>query len=325
MDSEVNQKAFFRDEEALEKKLQHREAEFRRQGVKTAAIVLLVIAIVGGSYLVVSRLEESWVGPLGAVVAFAAIFFTCCTRIVIESARRAQHSIRKLENVSQEHLGEIKEIIDSRFRPRVEPLNSTKELAAESARWLRAVRKDDENVSGVKIVYIGSLGLGSRDGSAPIESSGAPGERNAFTDYVAEQTLLTKDKIRQERHICLIEPKAFAKRGSAFQSSYLAWTTHQVQLLQDNSEYWLFHRPRAPRWGASTSWMFAGPAVLQIVGDGVAGTLILGDAVVNNVKDAIFRYLDDGHNAPIRYTSQDLEQYRKELIDAARSDGKRAA
>lgn len=323
MDTQGDRKEFFREESALDRELHARDTKIRRRAVDTAGIVLLVLVSIGGPYILLTHIDKAWAGPLGFAVLITVLFYIGGLVSIRACAQRAERSIDRLESITEEHLGEIKDTVTARIRPRVEPLSNTEDLAEEGARYVREVRRD-ETYRKNGIVYVGSLGLGSRTSLASAEGHGTSGEDNACADYIAEQTLLTKDRIRQERHICLIEPDAFSKRGSRFRHSYLSWTTRQVQLLQDNPEYYLFNRPRAPRWGASTSWMFAGPAGLQIVGDGVAGTLILGDTVVNNVKAAILNYLEDG-KSPVRYSSEQLEEYRQELIAAQVADGREAA
>ncbi len=302
---------FHIEESDAEEKLRKREMERRRDILRVAAGLLSLGVLASLCFVLLSLINDTWATPMGVVVILVAVFFGAACIVINNAARRADIAAARTEARIANHLKKITEAMDSRLRPLVTPLINFDMLISTAAEAIRQVRVCDKEISpqGKTVFYIGSIGAGAGEGIQHADAN----EGSAIVKYQAEQTLLIKEKISVVRIINMINATTVPTRGEDFQERYVRWVKHQLQLIHDNPEYHLYHCKRAPRWGAATSWMFAGPAAFQIVGDGFAGTRFLGDEVVENIRKSTLTYLDSGKNRRVQWKAEKVEEYLKQI------------
>lgn len=136
------------------------------------------------------------------------------------------------------------------------------------------------------------------------------------------------DQMRIRRYIRLFTPEEFDARGQATRREYVEWIEAQYHQLMRNPNYRLTDVVRAPLWGSNVARIVTNFRLLEIVGDGEAGLLIIGE----DVADAIRRHSREAvlgrgqtKNAPIHYSQgtpwtdtpgewRTVEQYREKVM-----------
>lgn len=310
------------EEKELAKKLRLRGEKLRIVILQQSCIVLLVLSLVLLLYFILSNVDQAWSGPAAISVLVSIVFFVSAMVLLKQVSAQAQAATEEIAAVSENQLQTLLDTLDVAARRSVKAFAGSHALAAEAAGLLKRARQD-KNDERIVFISIGapSLAQAPKNSDTPADSRLA----KSHDDYAAEQALVTKNRLRMERYINLINQDAYAGRGPDFRKRYMGWITRQIQLLNDNPEYWLLDCQRAPRWGATTSWLFIGCTALQIMGDGVSGTLITGDEEVANIRVTTLDYMQSGQNRPERVTAEALADYRKHLLATRPTEASNAA
>lgn len=204
----------------------------------------------------------------------------------------------------------LEEQIKEHLKPRMETLRGLDQVCREAARTIVLAHEAREDQNRF-ITFYGSASLSTvHTGSRRFGERRISNERDEDIQtpeqiYAGALEAAASDQVRIRRYIRLFTEDEFKKRGRAVQEEYVSWLKAQYYQLNRNPNYRLTNVVRAPLWGSNIARIVTHSRLLELVGSGEAGLLLVGE----NIAEAIRRHTRESIlgtkeclNQPIHYS-----------------------
>ncbi len=228
--------------------------------------------------------------------------------IVVLTASFIQGQLFDAESRRLKIKGDVKLTCEQNIDPYVSVLTNLAEVRSAAANLIvEAVH----NMKAPQIYYFGSASL------TPSEQEfrdASHSENYDISDIVLYQNALNDLKasnIKVTRFVRLLENDRFESRDIKARTEYLMWLEYQVGHLKANPNYLLYDCQRAPEWGGPRSSILTNNGMLDIVGDGSAGILLISSrisAVVINESKKYFWAARLCQNRPQPYSTKQANE-----------------
>jgi hypothetical protein len=187
------------------------------------------------------------------------------------------HVLDKVADASNEITKAVREIVTANVDPHVTMLTSQAQVRSEAAKLMEQAVKD--TTSSLGIYYFGSASLSpSKEEVAKATDPDNP-DHAATARYNSALEDLTRGNTRVVRFIYLFEDEAFKLRNQDTRAKYLSWLALQAARLKTSPSYFLYNARRAPEWGGPRSSIVTQKGILDIIGNGEAGLLLISERI----------------------------------------------
>lgn len=185
---------------------------------------------------------------------------------------------REIKTQSADHI--LRSVFRADLLPRLEVvkgLDAVCRSAAELIEEAHAEKREENRF----ITFYGSASLSTVDPER--RRFGRRRERESEDEetqtpeqiYSGALEAAASDQVRIRRYIRLFTVKEFESRGRAVRKEYFEWIGNQAYQLGRNPNLRLTNSIRAPVWGGNISRIMSHRRVLEVVGDGDAGLLLV--------------------------------------------------
>jgi hypothetical protein len=221
---------------------------------------------------------------VAVVTAFITLLMT--GQVMISDVRGLRKDMHAEYRASSDKTKkEIEEIVAKGIDPRVMVLRGKREVRSAAA---QAIEEECANGKNPEVAFFGSASL--KPSEQEIRDAAHKAEDHELSDALRYDTAVNElknpdSKVRVSRFIRLLDDVAFTSREGKTRAAYLAWLEYQVAYLKANANYTLYDTRRAPEWGGPRSSIITRTAMLDIIGDGRAGVLLVSARIPGMVFD----------------------------------------
>lgn len=266
--------------------------------------------------------EKTTIWWFVVAIAVLLISFVQGLHLNAESKRLYDEIKSELRISATKTKSEIKEIVEENIDPHFTVLRSLPGIRSEAASLIaEEIKNYRDKKDSLGVVYFGSASLSP---TTQEFRDASHSENQALSDIVRYQNALDDLKVSETkvtRFIRLLDENAFLSRDAKTRNRYLIWLENQVARLKTTSNYFLLDSRRAPEWGGPRSSILTTHRLLDIIGDGDAGLLLISSRIPSVIIEISTKYfwaaLRD-ENKPQSYSKDQaykLEAKLKELKD----------
>lgn len=268
--------------------------------LSTFGILFFATAVVTG-FLAAGPAQDYFLGWLILGLSITIIFLLRI-RQAAESTRllrfhtRATYG-RYLNNIMRkgarpsEDTARLTHKLNEHLVPRLDILGGLERVCEEAAATVAEAHSASENryryitfygSASLSTVHAGGRRFGTRRASEEKDEDIQTPEQV----YSGALEAAATDHVRIRRYIRLFSDEELRSRGRAVQEEYLVWLRSQYFQLRRNPNCRLTDVVRAPFWGSNVARIVTHRRLLELVGNGEAGLLLVGE----DLSEAIRRH-----------------------------------
>jgi hypothetical protein len=245
-------------------------------GIPLLVIVVIGIGIAFFDFFDAATKPTVWSFTAAAV---GIITLLIAGQIFISRTTTLQRAVsRKLDVWADTVKEEIRDQIKTSVDPQVAVLRSKSEVRSAAADLFEgAIRGAIQTKKLGVVYYFGAASL--KPSEQEFRDAVQSFEDHEHSDIIRYQNVLDELKNNSEvqiiRFIRLLDKNLFTLRDQRTRVAYLNWLQGEVTYLKVNQNYKLYDARRAPEWGGPLSSIATNNGILDIIGDGRAGRLLV--------------------------------------------------
>lgn len=248
-----------------------------------------------------TTIPVNWIASafVPAVVTVIAVF---AVHRMLSSARESQ---RYLQGMLQEKAEKLVSTVREVCLPNMHALSGPYAVMEDATALIAEATKERET-----LWYYGTSNLtGSEEQRDPTHEL-----QQVREDYRSAMSLAHTEQVPIVRFMALDSAVDFALRLENNQHEYKEWIQHQIQLMEKNRAYELYHSLRAPHLGSSSHTISTKDSMILMVGNGTLGLRINGESIVRPFRDNWTRMFEGKSGKPQLYSAKRLQRYLDEEL-----------